>query len=216
MVDRAVHKVPWSTTVIYDGDGSNHAIAEAMAKLGISTMHSIPGRQSLNPAESLVGINSRAAQKSLLHAKLSPEYFGYAMEHAASHHNFIACSTRGNKNPHEIVTGQKPDISHCRKFGHFCFAQKSLAKRTDGERNKSTPSEWTSKAGFCIFLGYMNGTSKTYKLKTVRGKRAIIHTKDVQWMNDNRDPREINPVTFEHNLVNTRIWADKEDSSKSV
>jgi hypothetical protein len=62
----------------------------------------------------------------------------------------------------------------------------------------------------------MNGTSKTYKLKTIRGKGAIIHTKDVLWMEDNRYPREINPVMFEHNLANTRIWAENEDSSTSV
>ena len=62
----------------------------------------------------------------------------------------------------------------------------------------------------------MNGTSKTFKLKTLRGKGAIIHTKDVQFMNDNRDPRAINPVMFEQNLANTRIWAENEDSTKSV
>ena len=62
MVRRGVHKVPWSTMVIFDGDGSNHAIADAMSKLGISTMHSIPGRQSLNPAENVIGIITRAAR----------------------------------------------------------------------------------------------------------------------------------------------------------
>ena len=62
----------------------------------------------------------------------------------------------------------------------------------------------------------MNVSSKTYKLKTLRGKGAIIHSKDVEFMNDSRDPRTINPVMFEYNMADTRVWAENEDSSKSV
>jgi hypothetical protein len=76
--------------------------------------------------------------------------------------------------------------------------------------------QWTSKQALCFLVGYMTPTSQTSQRKTVRGTGAIIHTKDVQFVNDNRDPREINPVMFEHNLANTRIWAENEDSSTSV
>jgi len=34
----------------------------------------------------------------------------------------------------------------------------------------------------------MDASSKTFKLKTFRGKGAIIHSNDVTFMNDSRDP----------------------------
>ena len=114
------------------------------------------------------------------------------------------------------MTGQQPDVSHFHPLGLVCWVQKSIAKRTDAGRNSSTTSEWLSKQEICLFLGYMNASSKTFKVKTFRGKGAIIHSKYVTFMKDSRDPRKINPVLFEYNMADTRVWAENEDSSKSV
>jgi len=216
VVDRGVHKVPWATLMIYDGDRSNNAISEAMSKLGIATMVGIPGRQSLNSSESMIGTTSRTAKKNVLGAKLSPKFFGQAMEHAASHHNFIACTHRDGLSPYEIIHGKKPDIRHLRKFGQLGFVHKSDAKRSDGDRNSSTPMEFMTKAEICFLTGYLNTSSKTYRMQTLRGRGATIHSKDVHWMQDDRDPREINPTMFEDNLAQTKIWAEGDDPSQYI
>ena len=154
MVNRGVNKVPWSTLLIYDGDRANKSICEEMAKLGIATMIGIPHRQSLNPAESLIGIISKAAKKALLSAQMPTSFFGHAMEHAAYHHNRISCAARGGMTPYEMVTGEKPDIRHLRKFGQLAFVQKSDAKKHDKDRNLATPLEWCMKAEPVIVIGY--------------------------------------------------------------
>ena len=119
------------------------------------------------------------------------------MEHAAYHHNRISCAARGGMTPYEIVTGEKPDIRHLRRFGQLAFVQKSDAKRRDGDRNSTTPMEWCTKAEPAIFIGYQ-GT--TWMFMTLRGTGAKIHSKDAEFCRDNRNVDEINPKMFEDNL----------------
>jgi hypothetical protein len=72
LVDRGVNKLPWSTTLIYDGDGANNALSEALSKIGIATMLGVPYRQSLNFAERIIGNISHIAKKAVINAKLTP------------------------------------------------------------------------------------------------------------------------------------------------
>jgi hypothetical protein len=102
MVDRGVNKLPWTTTLIYDGDGANNALSETLSKIGIATMLGIPYRQSLNFAERIIGNISHIAKKAVIHAKMTLNWFGPAMEHAAHHHNYIHSMSRGSS-PNEMV-----------------------------------------------------------------------------------------------------------------
>jgi hypothetical protein len=105
MVSRGVNQLPWSTTLIYDGDGANNALSGAMSRIGIATMIGLPYRQSLNFAERIIGNMPHIAKRAVYRAKLTPKWFGWAMEHAAHHHNYMYSKSRGTS-PNEMVYGK--------------------------------------------------------------------------------------------------------------
>jgi hypothetical protein len=216
MVDRGVNKLPWATTLIYDGDGANNALSEAMSKIGIATMLGVPYRQSYNFAERIIGNISHVARKAVITAKLTPKWFGPAMEHAAHHHNYIHSRSRGSS-PNEMVYGKQMGISHLMTFGQLVFVSKSESKRNDMKRKGATPTEaMMAKSEICMVTGYQRTLSRTYRLQTFRGTGATIHSKDVVSIRDNRDPKEINLKMFEDNLDLLKVWLEDEKESISV
>ena len=216
MVDRGVHKLPWLTTLIYDGDGANNALSEAMSKIGIATMLGVPYRQSYNFAERIIGNISHVARKAVITAKLTPKWFGPAMEHAAHHHNYIHSMSRGNS-PNEMVYGKNMEVGHLMPMGQLVSVSKSETKRRDPKRREATPTEAEmAKSEICMVTGYPRNCSKTYRLQTFRGTGATIYSRDVVPLRDNRDPKEINLKMFEDNLDQLKIWLQDEQEGISV
>ena len=196
--------------------GANNALSEAMSKIGIATMLGVPYRQSLNFAERIIGNISHIARKAVIHAKLTPNWFGQAMEHAAHHHNYIHSRSRGSS-PNEMVYGKQMEISHLMMFGQLVFVSKSESKRNDIKRKGATPTEaMMAKSEICMVTGYQRNLSRTYRLQTFRGTGATIHSKDVVSIRDNRDPKEINLKMFEDNLDLLKVWLEDEKESISV
>ena len=164
MVKRGVNKLPYTTTLIYDGDGANNALSGAMSRIGIATMFGIPYRQSLNYAERIIGNMSHIAKRTVYRAKLTSKWFGWAMEHAAHHHNYMYSKTRGTS-PNEMVYGKRFDVRHLVPYAQLGFAHKSDTKMKDAKRNDASPSEALAKAEAVVVTGYPTYLSKTYRCK---------------------------------------------------
>ena len=208
MVKRGVNKLPYTTTLIYDGDGANNALSGAMSRIGIATMFGIPYRQSLNYAERMIGNMSHIAKRTVYRAKLTSKWFGWAMEHAAHHHNYMYSKTRGTS-PNEMVYGKRFDVRHLVPYAQLGFAHKSDTKMKDSKRNDASPSEALAKAEAVVVTGYPTYLSKTYRVQTLRGAGATMNSRDVVMVCDThtRDLREINSKMFEDNLDKTKVWA---------
>ena len=189
LVERNVHRLPYQTTIAYDGDGSNLAISVMAARLGIRTCPTIPYRQSLNLAELGIRIIVHAAKCSCFHAKFHPMYLGLALRHAAHHHSFISGSeSRNGKSPYELRTGNKPDLSEMRIFGAVCHTVKPDPKKRNGRFNRKNPLELltTTTPGFVI--GYQSVDQCGCKtILTLQGN--IVHSADVYFFGG-EDPRE--------------------------
>jgi hypothetical protein len=215
MVSRGVNKLLWSTMLIYDGDGANNALSGAMSRIGIATMFGLPYRQSLNFAERIIGNMSHIAKRAVYRAKLTPKWFGWAMEHAAHHHNYMYSKSRG-ASANEMVYGKKFDVRHLVPYAQLGLAHKSDTKMNDTKRNLASPSEASAKAEPVIVTGYPTNLSKTLRLQTMRGAGATIHSRDVVLVRDNRDPREINSKMSKDNLDNTKVWAEDSSEAQSI
>ena len=69
------------------------------------------------------------------------------------------------------------------------------------------------KAEPAVIIGYRQ---KTWKLKTLRGNGATIHSKDVEWCRDNRNAEIFSPKIFEENLGDMTAWLEDDESSDGV
>ena len=217
MVRRGVNKLPYTTTLIYDGDGANNALSGAMSRIGIATMFGIPYRQSLNYAERIIGNMTHIAKRTVYRAKLTSKWFGWAMEHAAHHHNYMYSKTRGTS-PNEMVYGKRFDVRHLVPFAQLGFAHKSDKKMKDSKRNDASPSEALAKAEAVVVTGYPTYLSKTYRVQTLRGAGATMNSRDVVMVCDThtRDLRGINSKMFEDNLDKTKVWATDSSEEQSI
>jgi hypothetical protein len=179
-------------------------------------MLGVPYRQSLNFAERIIGNISHIAKKAVINAKLTPNWSGPAMEHAAHQHNYIHSMSRGGS-PNEMVYGKQIDIGHIMAFGQLVYVSKSESKRRDKQRKDATPTEAEcAKSEICMVTGYQRNLSRTYRLQTFRGTGATISSKDVVSIRDNRDPKEINLKMFEANLDQLKVWLQDEKDAISV
>nr|AIG56089.1 secreted protein [Achlya hypogyna] len=70
-------------------------------------------------------------------------------------------SKTGSVTPHELITGQRPNIANLKVFGCICYLK------------NDTKSKLASEANRCIFLGYSD-QHKAYKLWDLEVRKCVI------------------------------------------
>jgi hypothetical protein len=69
-----------------------------------------------------------------------------------------------NRSPYEILHGEKPDLSHLRRFG--CSANRLIPK--EQQEGKFSP-----RSRECIMIGYVHNTSKIWRLWDPKFRRIV-------------------------------------------
>jgi transposase InsO family protein len=108
------------------------------------------------------------ARSMLMHAKLPPAYWGYAVLTAVYIRN--RCLTRINPaiTPHEIWEGTKPNVSNLKVFGCPAYAHITMSEGWGKLDPKTTLN--------CTFIGYCS-EHKGYRLRTADNR--VISRRDV-------------------------------------
>jgi hypothetical protein len=101
---------------------------------------------------------------------LPPSFAGFAFQFAVDTWNRTLHPTNGQKTPHELVTGEKPDISNLRPFGAQVYFH-----QTKEERTLAKDPRFKEKASKGILLGNSKEVPGAYLVYT--GPRGRVITR---------------------------------------
>lgn len=138
----------------------------------------------------------------LIQAGMSAGYWAEAVKTANHIRNQIPTPTTGGKSPHELWTGEKPDLSSLRVFGSVCYAHV-----TEPDRKKLD-----AKSIRCKFLGYPDGI-KGYRLiayDKAGNFGRVINSRDVTFDESSVCMNKNDPIM---KLINDEEEDDKGDET---
>jgi len=110
------------------------------------------------------------ARSLLLDSRLEDIFWTEAVNTATYLHCDSPSSSLNHHTPYEILTGQKPELQHLRRFGstvHMLIPQE--------QRN----GKFSSRSRKCIILGYVHDTTKVWQLWTVESR--VIQASNIRF-----------------------------------
>ena len=128
------------------GEYANTKFADYLSSAGIEQYVTNADEPRQNGLSERYGRSIQETGLSMLkHSKLGSGLWPYAMKTACRVLNCLPTSALNQKSPHEVWTGEIPDLSNIRTFG------------VDAWVRVIAPGKGADKAHFCTFLGYRDG-----------------------------------------------------------
>lgn len=154
----------------HGGEYENRKLQQWCQSKGIVHQFSVPGASEQNGAAERLNRILLDRARSMLHdMKLPSSLWGFAVD-TANYTRNRSPTSHGDKTPHELFVGTKPNVSHMKVFGCRAFVHLDKSKR----------GKFDSVSVEGIFVGYLPH-SKAYRIYVPsRGPRgSIIGSKDV-------------------------------------
>jgi len=137
------------------GEYDNHTFRDFLSQSGISYEPSAPYTQHQNGvSERKIRTLVEKARSMLCDSQLGLSYWAEAISTAAYLCNRSPTRSLEGKTPFEAWYGSKPDLHHLKRFGCDAYLHLPPSKRTKLE----------SKTRCCTMLGYVNNTTKQWRV----------------------------------------------------
>ena len=123
---------------------------------GISYELSPPYTQHKNRvSERMIRTISTKARSLLLDSRLEDVFWAEAVNTAIYLHSRSPSSSLNNQTSYEVLTGQKPELQHLRRFGSTAYKLIPAEQRN---------GKFSSHSRRCLMLGYVHQTTKIWRL----------------------------------------------------
>ena len=139
------------------GEYSNKTFQKILGDSGITFEPAPPYTQHKNGvSERMIRTLNTKARSMLLDAKLPKKFWAEAIATAAYLHQRSPSNSLEGLTPYELLTGDKPQLHHLRRFG--CIVYKYIPK--DQRKN----GKFGERSKPCMLLGYVHKTTKIWRI----------------------------------------------------